>query len=61
MNFFLISFSRTSWVAVIKNLPCNAGDMGSIPGQGTMIPHATEQPSLPCDVGIFFAGIFLFL
>ena len=26
---------------VIKNLPCNAGDMGSIPGQGTKILHAT--------------------
>ena len=24
-----------------KNLPCNAGDLGSIPGQGTKIPHAT--------------------
>ena len=23
---------------VIKNLPSNAGDMGSIPGQGTKIP-----------------------
>ena len=31
---------------VIKNLPCNAGDVGSIPGQGTKIPHALEQLSL---------------
>ena len=31
---------------VVKNLPCNAGDAGSIPGQGTKIPYATEQPSL---------------
>ena len=23
-----------------KNLPCNAGDLGSIPGRGTKIPHA---------------------
>ena len=23
---------------VLKNLPCNAGDMGLIPGQGTKIP-----------------------
>ena len=23
---------------VVKNLPCNAGDLGSIPGQGTKIP-----------------------
>ena len=32
---------------VVKNLPCNAGDMGSIPGQGANIPHAIEQLS-PC-------------
>ena len=25
---------------VLKNLPCNAGDTGSIPGPGTKIPHA---------------------
>ena len=30
---------------VVKNLPCNAGDMGSIPDQGTKIPHAAEQLS----------------
>ena len=30
---------------VVKNLPCNAGDTGSIPGQGTVIPHATGQLS----------------
>ena len=30
---------------VIKNLPCNAGDMGSIPGWGTKILHALEQLS----------------
>ena len=30
---------------VIKNLPSNARDAGSIPGQGTKIPHASEQPS----------------
>ena len=32
---------------VVKNLPCNAGDVGSIPGQGTKIPQAAEQLS-PC-------------
>ena len=32
---------------VAENLPCNAGDMGSIPGGGTKIPHATGQLS-PC-------------
>jgi len=31
---------------MVKNLPCNAGDMGSIPGQGTKIPHTVEQLSL---------------
>ena len=28
---------------MVKNLPCNAGDSGSIPGQGTQIPHVSEQ------------------
>ena len=31
---------------VVKNLPCNAGDAGSIPGWGTKIPHTAEQLSL---------------
>ena len=26
---------------VVKNPPCHAGDAGSIPGQGTKIPHAS--------------------
>ena len=30
---------------VVKNLPSNAGDSGSIPGWGTKIPHAVGQPS----------------
>ena len=30
---------------VAKNLPSNAGYVGSIPGWGTMIPHATGQLS----------------
>ena len=30
---------------VVKNLPSNAGDMGSIPGGGTKIPHAVGQLS----------------
>ena len=30
----------------VKNLPWNAGDLGSIPGWGTRIPHAEEQLSL---------------
>ena len=28
---------------VVKNLPCNAGDVDSIPGQGTKFPHAVGQ------------------
>ena len=30
---------------VVKNPPPNAGDAGSIPGQGTRIPHAVGQLS----------------
>ena len=30
----------------VKNSPSSAGDVGSIPGRGTKIPHATGQPSL---------------
>ena len=31
---------------VVKNPPSNAGDVGSIPGRGSKIPHATGQLSL---------------
>ena len=31
---------------VVKNLPSNAGDAGSIPGRGTKIPLAAGQLSL---------------
>ena len=31
---------------MVKNSPCNAGDMGSLPGWGTKIPQAAEQLSL---------------
>ena len=31
---------------MVKNLPYNAGDAGSIPGQGTKIPHAAGQLNL---------------
>ena len=30
---------------VVKNLPCNAGDAGLLPGQRTKIPHAAGQLS----------------
>ena len=39
-----MSISGTS--LVVPNLPCNAGDAGLIPGQGTKIPHATGQLNL---------------
>ena len=31
---------------VVKNLPSNARNMGSIPGRGTKVPHATGQLGL---------------
>ena len=31
---------------MVKNLPSNAGDAGSIPDRGTKIPHAEGQLSL---------------
>ena len=31
---------------VFKNPPCDRGDPGLNPGQGTKIPHAAEQLSL---------------
>ena len=31
---------------VVKNLPFHTGDVGSIPGWRTKIPHATEKLSL---------------
>ena len=31
---------------VVKNLPCNAGDLSLIPGRGTKTPHAAGQLSL---------------
>ena len=31
---------------MVQILPSNAGDMGSIPGQGTKIPHSVEPLSL---------------
>ena len=30
---------------VVKNLPSNAGDVGSNPGEGTKIPHGARQQS----------------
>ena len=30
---------------MVKHLPCNTGDKGSIPSQGTKIPHTSKQLS----------------
>ena len=35
---------------VVNNLPCNAGDTVSIPGQGTKIPHANGQLRLQAAI-----------
>ena len=32
---------------MVRNMPSNVGDSGSIPSQGTKIPHAARQLS-PC-------------
>ena len=36
---------RYPWWSVVKNLSSNVGDMGSIPGWGTNIPHTIGQLS----------------
>ena len=36
--------------SLVENTPCNTGDMGSITGQGSRIPHVTEQgPCVPTN------------
>ena len=34
------------WWSSGQNLPCNAGDMGSIPGHKTKIPYSMEHLSM---------------
>ena len=41
----VVSFRDFPGGPVVKNPPSNAGDTGSIPGQGTKIPHAEGQLS----------------
>ena len=31
---------------MVKNVLCNVGDVGSVPGRGAKSPHAAEQQSL---------------
>ena len=46
-GLFFFFFAMATWNfpdrLVVKNQPSNIGDVGSIPGQGTKIPHAVGQ------------------
>ena len=37
-----LGLGKTSGGPVVKNSPSSAGDMGSVPGQGTKIPAAAR-------------------
>ena len=43
INQFTKNFTDLPGSTVVKNLPSNAGDLGSIPDWGTKIPHAEGQ------------------
>ena len=49
LDFLLCFIQKILWGLpcgpVVKNPPSNAGDAGSIPSQGTKIPHAAGQLS----------------
>ena len=49
LHFPFNSWVNLEWdspgVPVVKNPPCNARDVGSIPGQGTKIPYAMGRLS----------------
>ena len=53
-DLYLSFFLYKNWTRdcpggpAVEHLPCNAGDVGSIPGLGTKTPHATERQS-PCS------------
>ena len=52
LSHFIWTFKSSHWGTSLviqweKNLPCSAGDVGSIPGRGTKTAHAEEQLS-PC-------------
>ena len=46
LDNFKVSYGNFPGGPVVKNPPHNAGDVGSIPGQGTKIPPDTGQLSL---------------
>ena len=41
---------------VVRNPSCNAGDVGSVSGQGTKIPHAAERLSLNAATTCVYPG-----
>ena len=41
----LIEKQGLPWWSSVRNPPCNAGDIGLVPGWGAMIPHAMRQLS----------------
>ena len=51
LQYCVSVYCTTMWIRdfpggpVVKNLPCNAGDTGLIPGWGNKIPHTAEQLS----------------
>ena len=45
--FWNLKANGLPWWSVVRNLPSsNAGDVGSISGQGTEIPHSTIKTRL---------------
>ena len=46
---------------MIRNSPSSAGDVGSIPGRGTKIPHASGQLSLLAAMKTQCSQHFFFL
>ena len=49
MDGFKIMHRDVPGGPLVKNLPSNSGDVGSIPGVGTKLPHAVGQLSLCCN------------
>ena len=43
---------------MVKNMPSNAGDVGSLPGRGTKIPHNAGQLSPRATTRLVFQGVF---
>ena len=41
---------------VVKNLPCNVGDVSSIPVQGTKTPRATTRDSVNCNENLTYCS-----